>query len=90
MARILARFRVFPKTVDVDLKRLRSLIEAALPGDARVEGAAEEPIAFGLKALILGVSFPEEDGGWMDRVEEAIKGVQGVGEIQVLAVSRAR
>ncbi|KYH37593.1 MAG: translation elongation factor aEF-1 beta [Candidatus Bathyarchaeota archaeon B24] len=90
MARIVARFRVFPESIEVDLGELRNRIEAALPEGSRVEGSGEEPIAFGLKALIIGVSMPEDAEGVMDRVEDALRRVEGVGEVQVLAVTRVR
>jgi len=48
----------------------------------------EEPIAFGLVALIAHVVMPENVEGIMDRVEEAIKSVELVSEIQVLKVIR--
>lgn len=90
MARIVARFRIFPESIEVDLRGLRSRIEATLPEGSRVEGSSEEPIAFGLKALIVSVSMPEDVEGMMDKVEEALRHVDGVGEVQVLAVTRAR
>lgn len=90
MARIVARFRVFPESVEVDLGGLRNRIEESLPEGSKVEGSGEEPIAFGLKALIVAVSMPEDVEGMMDRVEEALRRVDGVGEVQILAVTRAR
>ena len=48
----------------------------------------EEPVAFGLVALIAHVVLPEDAAGQMDRVEEAIRGVDQVSEIEVLRVGR--
>jgi len=90
VARIVARFRVFPESIEVDLGELRNRIETSLPEGSRVEGSGEEPIAFGLKALIIGISMPEDVEGMMDKVEEALRGVEGVGEVQILAVTRVR
>lgn len=90
MAKIVAKFRVFPESVEVDLEKLRNRIEESLPEGSRVERSGEEPIAFGLKALIVDVSMPEDVEGMMDRVENALRRVEGVGEVQVLAVTRAR
>ncbi len=45
-------------------------------------------MAFGLVALIAHVVLPEDAEGKMDQVEEAIRAVDWVSEIQVLRVGR--
>ncbi len=89
MARVLVKLRIFPEGIDLDLKELIKRISEHLPENSRIEGVGEEPIAFGLNALLLLVSMPDEEG-FMNEVEEAIRATQGVNEIQVISVSRAR
>ena len=45
-------------------------------------------MAFGLVALIAHVVLPEDAGGTMDQIENAIRRVDLVSEIQVLRVGR--
>jgi len=48
----------------------------------------EEPVAFGLVALIAHVVLPEDAAGHMEQVEEAIRSIDAVSEIQVLRMGR--
>ena len=88
MAKVLASIKVFPSEANIDLSALRSKIEHALPQGSKLQRVEEEPIAFGLVALIVHVEMPENVEGIMDQVEEAIKSVELVSEIQVLKVIR--
>jgi len=88
MAQVLASIKIFPSDVSVDLGNLRGQIEKALPQGASVHRFQEEPIAFGLVALIAQVVLPDEVAGKMEEVEEALKSLKEVGEIQTLMVTR--
>jgi len=87
LAKVVAQVKIFPTETTVDLAELRKKIEKALPPDTSVARFDEEPIAFGLVALVARVVMPEEEGR-MDKVEEALKSVENVGEIQVVNVWR--
>jgi len=47
----------------------------------------EEPIAFGLKALKFTTIIPDE-GGKQDELEEKVRSIKGVGDVEVTHVSR--
>ena len=87
MAKVIAQIKIFPTETTVDLVELRKKIEAGLPAGTSVARFDEEPIAFGLVALVARVAMPEQEGQ-MDKVEEALKSVENVGEIQVVNVWR--
>ena len=63
-------------------------MEASLPAGSSVQRFEEEPVAFGLVALIAHVILPDDAAGHMDQVEEAIRAISMVSEIQVLRVGR--
>lgn len=88
MARVLASIKIFPNDANLDLSVLKMKVQQALPTGSTVQKFEEEPIAFGLVALIAHVVLPEDAGGQMDQVEEAIRSVESVSEIQVLRVGR--
>jgi elongation factor 1-beta len=88
LAKVLASIKIFPNDANLDLNLLREKIEKSLPAGATVQKFEEEPIAFGLVALIAHVVMPEDVEGKMDQVEEAIRAVDSVSEIQVLRVGR--
>jgi elongation factor 1-beta len=87
LAKVVAQIKIFPTETTVDLVELRKKVEKALPPGVTAARFDEEPIAFGLVALVARVSMPEAEGQ-MDRVEDALKSVENVGEIQVVSVWR--
>ena len=88
MAKVLASIKIFPSDADIDLNQLKSSIQSSLPVGASVQKFEEEPVAFGLVALVAHVVLPEDSEGKMEQVEEALKSVNLVSEIQVLRVGR--
>ena len=88
LAKVLASIKIFPDDAGLDLESLKSRIGEALPAGVTVQRFDEEPVAFGLVALIAHVLLPEDEEGKMDQVEQAIKTVHQVSEIQVLRVGR--
>jgi translation elongation factor aEF-1 beta len=88
MAKVLASIKIFPNDANIDLGPLKTKIQASLPAGSTVQRFEEEPIAFGLVALIAHVLLPEDVEGKMDQVEEALRSVDSVSEIQVLRVVR--
>lgn len=88
MAKVLASIKIFPNDANMDLNVLKSKVQQCLPAGSTVQKFEEEPVAFGLVALIAHVVLPEDAEGKMDQVEEAIRSVDLVSEIQVLRVGR--
>jgi elongation factor 1-beta len=88
VAKVLASIKVFPSDPLRDLSQLKAQIERRLPKDVSVLRFQEEPIAFGLVALIANLLMPEEVSGKMDEIEDALKSTEGVSEIQVVSVTR--
>jgi elongation factor 1-beta len=88
MARVAVLLTVIPSSIDVNLSELLRGIERALPADFKVLSSGEEPLAFGIKALKILVSMPEDYEGGTDTLEEAVRSVQGVEDVQVEAVTR--
>jgi elongation factor 1-beta len=87
MARLVARIRIMPADAESNLDTVVQSIKRSIPQGMEMKGHAIEPIAFGLKAII-GDFLLEDAEGQMDRLEESIKSVEGVGEIEVTNISR--
>jgi elongation factor 1-beta len=88
MANVVASFKILPQDTDIKLEDLKVAINQQLPNEVKVYKFAEEPIAFGLNALLVHIIMPEDIPGEMDKVEETIKNIKGVGQIEVLMVHR--
>jgi elongation factor 1-beta len=88
MGSVIITYKVFPTDVIVEFDDLKKKIEANLPQYASVEGYGEEPIAFGLKALLMQVKFPEDKTGVLEEFEKKVEGISEISQIQTLMVRR--
>jgi len=88
MAKVLVSMKIFPTGTDIDLNQLKQEIEKTMPADSSVYKFAEEPVAFGLNALIAHILLPEDKSGGLDEIENNIQKVEGVSQIQMIAVRR--
>ena len=88
MAKVLVSLKIFPSDVTVDLEDLKKKIEDCLPDFASIHKFEEEPVAFGLVAVIAHLLLPEDKAGGLDEVEEALKKVDEIGNLQTLTVRR--
>ena len=88
MAKVLVSLKIFPSDVTVDLEDLKKKIEDCLPDFASVYKLEEEPVAFGLVAVIAHLLLPEDKAGGLNEVEEALKKVDGIGNLQTLTIQR--
>ncbi|GAH08575.1 unnamed protein product, partial [marine sediment metagenome] len=68
MSKIVATIKIFPEDIIISPKKLKTSIESALPKSVSIHRIDEEPIAFGLIALIAYIVMPEISG-ILDKVE---------------------
>ncbi|MDP2216313.1 MAG: elongation factor 1-beta [Methanolobus sp.] len=87
MGDVAATIRIMPVSVDTDLKALKDKLVAALPESAEFGTSREDPIAFGLKAIMMVVLVGDLEGG-TEKVEEALAAVEGVESVTVTEVGR--
>ncbi len=88
MGDVAAKMKIMPESVDTDLVGLKDKLKTVIPAGAQLHGdIIEEPIAFGLKALIVTLIVNDEEGG-TEAVEEAFGKVSGVENIQILELYR--
>ena len=88
MGEVAAKMKIMPESVDTNLLELREKIKGAIPEGTDLHGEIiEEPIAFGLKALIVTLIVNDREGG-TEAVEEAFSKVPGVENVQVLELYR--
>lgn len=87
MARLVARIRIMPADAESNLNNVVNSMKSSMPEGMEMKGHAIEPIAFGLKAVV-GDFVLEDAEGQMDKLEDSIKNIEGVGEIEVMNISR--
>lgn len=88
MARVLISLKIFPSNVDVSLDALKTEVEKGLPGYASVYKFEEEPIAFGIVALIAHILLPEDKSGGIEEVEFSLRKIDHVSDFQTIMVRR--
>jgi len=89
LGNIVISFKIFPSEATVDLNLLKEKIKKQLPKFASVHGFAEEPIAFGISALIAHIVLPEDRSGVLDEVEGYLLKIKEISQIETIMVRRA-
>ena len=84
---VIAQLRVMPTDIDIDLNDLMERIKSSLPPNTKIKILREEPIAFGLKALVINILMEDKAGG-TSPVEDTIKAQEGVENVEVIGVTR--
>lgn len=83
MGTVAVILRVMPESPDVDLGRLKDQIRQEVPA---VRDIREEPIGFGLKALVVA-ALVDDAAGESDAVEAAIQKIPGVERAEITEVT---
>lgn len=84
----LFKIKLMPESTSIDLIKLQDFIKEAIE---RIGGKAtdfeEQDIAFGLKALIVGVRISEDIDG--NKIEEVLAKLEGVSSLDIIDYRRA-
>jgi elongation factor 1-beta len=87
MGEVAVQLKIMPNGPDVDLKGLSNRITSQVAVYGRMYSCEVQPIAFGLKALILTVIVGDKEGG-TEAVEASIAEIDEVESVQVVAANR--
>jgi elongation factor 1-beta len=82
------QFKLMPEGVDIDLKEIAKNAEIKIKSLGGIfSGSEEQPIAFGLKALIVSFAFPESKE--VDEVGNTLEKISGVSSVEMIDYRRA-
>jgi elongation factor 1-beta len=87
LTRLVARIKIFPADSETDIENLVNNLKTNIPKGMELKAHVKEPIAFGLNALV-GDFLLDDAEGEMEKLEDALKGIDGAGEIQTINISR--
>ncbi|MGC8992708.1 MAG: elongation factor 1-beta [Thermoplasmata archaeon] len=79
-------YKILPTDVSLNINKLSNDIEKKLQGKCRIKGVQIIPIAFGLQAIKMFIVVPDEENA-SEKIENLIKEVDGVGEVDVEELS---
>lgn len=88
MARLLLKAKILPTGTEIDLDNVAKKIGSALKDEIKLSKYTKEPLAFGLYFINAEFSLDDKEGQ-MDSLENAVRSIEGVGEFEVLGMSRA-
>ncbi len=87
MARLSLRAKILPTGTEIDLDDVAKKINSSLQEGITLSKYTKEPLAFGLYFLNAEFALDDKEGQ-MDSLENAIRAIEGVGEFEVLGLSR--
>ena len=88
MGKLVVIIKVFPKDININLDNLVETIRKNLPPYYEIKKYEKVPIAFGLSALVLSITMPEYVKGGTEELENLIRSLDEVSEVNVEYVSR--
>ncbi len=87
MTKLVARIKILPSESDADIDSIPKILNETLPEGFKLLAHEKEPIAFGLYSVLADFTLNDAEGQ-MELLEESIRKVEAVGEIEVINVSR--
>lgn len=84
MGEVIVGLKVLPKDVDVNLDKL----EHGIKSEINPEKIQRQPIAFGLVALLV-TKFIQDAEGEIENLENKIKSIEDVGEVEITGITRS-
>jgi elongation factor 1-beta len=82
------QYKLMPEGLDIDLKVLEGKAKETVEKlGGRFSSSEEVPIAFGLKALVVSLAFPEEKD--VDILGNELQKIEGVSSVEMIDYRRA-
>lgn len=88
MGKIVIAYKIFPSEAGIDLEVLKEKIKKQLSDIASIQRVSEEPIAFGISALVVNMVLSEDKEGILDETEKRLTSLEEISQIQTLGVNR--
>lgn len=86
MGDVLITYKIMPSGMNIDFEKMKEEVKGRIGHIGKVAGFEVQPIAFGLKALVVKIIVKDE-GGITDKIEEELTKIENVQGVVVEEVS---
>lgn len=86
MGDVAVLLKILPTDADLDVESLKEKVVGSIKPICEINKVEIQEIGFGLKAIKVQVIVPDEEGK-IDKVEQTISSVEGVGQVDTEEVT---
>jgi len=86
MGDVYLKYKIMPESAEINPEEFIPKVEEIAKKYGKLHGTNVQPIAFGLKALIVEMIVPDT-GGIVDKIEEELKSIEKVGQVECETVT---
>jgi elongation factor 1-beta len=87
MTKLVARIKILPSESEADIDSIPKILSETLPEGFKLIAHTKEPIAFGLYSVLADFTLDDSEGQ-MELLEDSIRKLEAVGELEIINVSR--
>ena len=87
MSKLVVRVKVLPSDAETNLDSVSKSLSETIPSGMELSAVTKEPVAFGLFSLIIDFILDDSEGQ-MDKLEDFLGRTEGVGQFEVVTMSR--
>ena len=82
MGEIAARYDLMPESTDVPLDEVTKTIQGIIPNGVKLIETKIEPVAFGLKKIVIGLIIDDSIDGVGTTLEDALRSLEGIENVE--------
>lgn len=87
MSRLVVRVKILPSDAETNLDEVSKALTDNIPSGMELNSVTKEPVAFGLFSLLIDFIMDDSEGQ-MDKLEHFLESTHGVGQFEVVTMSR--
>ena len=87
MSRLVVRVKILPSDAETNLDEVSKSLTDTIPSGMELNSVTKEPVAFGLFSLLIDFIMDDSEGQ-MDKLEHFLESTHGVGQFEVVTMSR--
>jgi elongation factor 1-beta len=87
MSKLVVRVKILPSDAETNLDMVSKSLSESMPTGMELNAVSKEPVAFGLFSLLADFILDDAEGQ-MDKLEDFLGKTEGIGQFEVVTMSR--